>query len=164
MTETPTPTRDRAPLLYGLGTSVYAERAGRILVLKRATGTAPGAWYTPGGGLDPGETPAACARRELYEETGLEPSGPLRLVGLVPMHVYGADTFVIAYACACESGEVRLSHEHSAYRWIDAREYRERYFSQGRIEALRARDAVLAKLSLAVRDEIDEYLAFRARA
>lgn len=161
---TETPARERAPLLYGLGTSVYAERDGKILVLKRATGTAPGAWYTPGGGLDPGETPAACARRELFEETGLEPSGPLSLVGLVPMHVYGTDTFAIAYACECKAGDVRLSHEHSAWRWIEAREYRERHFSQDAIERLRARDPALARLSEAVRDEIDAYLAWRARA
>ncbi|MEV0722660.1 NUDIX hydrolase [Micromonospora purpureochromogenes] len=28
-------------------------------------------WFTPGGGLDPGETPAQAAVRELAEETGL---------------------------------------------------------------------------------------------
>lgn len=28
-------------------------------------------WFTPGGGLDPGETPAQGAARELFEETGL---------------------------------------------------------------------------------------------
>jgi 8-oxo-dGTP pyrophosphatase MutT (NUDIX family) len=28
-------------------------------------------WFTPGGGLDPGETPAQGAVRELFEETGL---------------------------------------------------------------------------------------------
>lgn len=28
-------------------------------------------WLTPGGGLDPGESPAAGLRREIFEETGL---------------------------------------------------------------------------------------------
>jgi len=31
-----------------------------------------GWWFTPGGGLEPGEQPAAGAARELYEETGLQ--------------------------------------------------------------------------------------------
>jgi 8-oxo-dGTP pyrophosphatase MutT (NUDIX family) len=31
----------------------------------------PPRWITPGGGIDPGETPREAAVRELYEETGL---------------------------------------------------------------------------------------------
>jgi 8-oxo-dGTP diphosphatase len=151
----------RRPKLYGIGTSVYAERDGKILVLKRAGGAATGAWYTPGGVLDPGETPVECARRELFEETGLAPSGPLRLVGLVPMHVYGADGFIVAYACACAEGEVELSAEHSAARWIDPVEYRDRYFSAAGIEKLRALEPRIAEMSAAVRAALDEYLAHR---
>lgn len=33
---------------------------------------APGAWTLPGGGVDPGESPAAAVLREIYEETGQE--------------------------------------------------------------------------------------------
>jgi len=152
----------RGPL-YGLGTSVYAERDGRILILKRAMGEATGAWYTPGGGLDPGESPLDCARRELLEETGLAPTGPLELVGLIGMKFYGVEGFVIAYACECLDGEPKLSHEHSGMRWVDPIEYRDRYCSLAGIEKLRATHPNIADLTAAVRRGIEEYLDWRAR-
>ncbi|MFI5314140.1 MAG: NUDIX hydrolase [Myxococcota bacterium] len=158
-----TPAAPRRAQLYGLGTSVYAERGGKILILKRASGEATGAWYAPGGGLDPGEAPAECARRELFEETGLAPSGPLELVGLIPMRFYGVEGFVVAYACECLAGEVKLSHEHSGARWVDPVEYRDRYLSAAAIEKLRAADPRIADLTAAVRGGIEEYLAWRAR-
>jgi putative (di)nucleoside polyphosphate hydrolase len=45
------------------------DAAGRVLLLRRADH--PEAWQLPQGGLEPGETPAAAAWRELAEETGL---------------------------------------------------------------------------------------------
>ncbi len=148
------------PPRYGIGTSVYARRGDEILILKRAAGAAPGAWYTPGGVLDRGETPEECALRELKEETGLVPTGPLSLVGLIPMHVYGAETLLAAYSCDCAQGDVELSSEHSGYRWIKPEEYRERYFSDENLRKLEAADERIWALASAVRKGIDEYLAW----
>jgi 8-oxo-dGTP pyrophosphatase MutT (NUDIX family) len=58
---------------------VLVDRADRTLLLRGGDPARPGLryWFTPGGGLDSGETPAAGAARELFEETGLrvDPDG-----------------------------------------------------------------------------------------
>jgi 8-oxo-dGTP diphosphatase len=46
-------------------------RAGRILLMRRQRSHGAGSWSTPGGHLDFGESPEACAIRETEEETGL---------------------------------------------------------------------------------------------
>ncbi|MEU7901954.1 NUDIX domain-containing protein [Actinoplanes sp. NPDC049118] len=50
------------------------DSADRALLLHGGDPARPGLrwWFTPGGGLDEGETPAAGAARELFEETGLK--------------------------------------------------------------------------------------------
>ena len=47
------------------------DAAGRVLLLKWRLRSGGHVWITPGGGLDPGETHAEAALRELAEEVGL---------------------------------------------------------------------------------------------
>lgn len=54
-----------------LATLVYVVRDGEVLMLERAKEPNRGLWVAPGGKVSPGESPAACALRELREETGL---------------------------------------------------------------------------------------------
>lgn len=51
---------------------LLVNRAGHVLLFRFTPGDdrAP-FWCTPGGALDPGESYAAAARRELFEETGI---------------------------------------------------------------------------------------------
>jgi 8-oxo-dGTP diphosphatase len=46
--------------------------AGQILLFRFVTDDRPPFWCTPGGALDPGESYEAAARRELFEETGID--------------------------------------------------------------------------------------------
>jgi 8-oxo-dGTP diphosphatase len=54
---------------------------GAVLLQLRDGGTTyyPHVWGLPGGAIEPGETPAEAALRELWEETSLTPSAPIRL-------------------------------------------------------------------------------------
>ncbi|MDR7276175.1 NUDIX domain-containing protein [Catenuloplanes atrovinosus] len=60
----------------------------RVLLQLRDGNTtvAPHRWCLPGGAVEPGETPAEAAARELEEETGLRPDGDLDLIwhGVAP--------------------------------------------------------------------------------
>ena len=59
-----------------VGVACLVMRAGRILLLRRHRSHGAGSWSTPGGHLDFGETPEACAIRETKEETGLIVTDP----------------------------------------------------------------------------------------
>ncbi len=64
------PVKDRAAARV-----LLIDDSGALLLLQGCDPQRPAAgtwWMTPGGGVDPGETSEAAARREVREETGLE--------------------------------------------------------------------------------------------
>ena len=67
-----TPT-ERATLLFII-------RGGQILLIHKKRGLGKGKINGPGGRIDPGETPAQCAVREVQEELRVTPTG-VRLAG-----------------------------------------------------------------------------------
>ncbi len=70
------------------------------------------AWGPPSGARLPGEAPHACAKRELWEETGLD----LRCI----QTDLGDDFWYVYLAEAPRDAEVRLSAEHDDFRWLSA--------------------------------------------
>ena len=74
----------------------YLERDGRYHVLhrtKKAHDESGGKWIGVGGKFEPGETPDACALREVREETGLTMTN-FRLRGIV---VFVSDVWGLEY-------------------------------------------------------------------
>jgi ADP-ribose pyrophosphatase YjhB (NUDIX family) len=147
--------------LFLVSAGVYLERDGKILILERAAGAMIGFWSLPSGLLDAGESPQDGARRELFEESGLRPAGPLTLVAVTAFHVYGHNAIRLVYAAEAAAGEVRLSHEHSAAQWIAPLDYRRTHLSDAEIDRWRAREPREATIVEAVRTTFDEYLAWR---
>ena len=55
-----------------IGVGVIIVKQGHLLLLERKSVHGAGTWSTPGGHLEFGESPEACAVREVGEETGVE--------------------------------------------------------------------------------------------
>lgn len=69
--------------------AIVKNRAGQFLVGRRKGAHGAGKWQFPGGHLEFGESPLACAQRETHEETGLAVT-PLGLLS-VTNDVFAAD-------------------------------------------------------------------------
>jgi 8-oxo-dGTP diphosphatase len=100
-------------------TICHVIRGPKLLLKKANRGISVGKWNAPGGKSEPGESPEACARREVLEETGLRVSG---------LFYHGALTFVMdggrnlhtvahLFSTTKATGRARSSDEGSV-RWF----------------------------------------------
>ena len=106
-----------------LAVSVAVFRQGRVLVGRRAQPPMAGRFSLPGGVVEVGETLVEAAKRELFEEVGVEceivgfnrhVEPIVREAGRVRAH------FVIAsFVGRWKRGEARVSKEIDAVAWIE---------------------------------------------
>ena len=106
-----------------LGASVAVFRDGRVMLAARGRAPMEGLYSLPGGGVEPGETLAEAALRELREETGVE----AELIGFVaPVEAIERDSqgrvrlhiVIAAHAARWVSGEPQTGPEARDIRWV----------------------------------------------
>jgi 8-oxo-dGTP pyrophosphatase MutT (NUDIX family) len=92
----------------------------RVLTLRRAAGTrCTGAWEIVHGRIEPGETPAAAARREVEEETGFAVER-LYSISVNPfyLHPHDAVQLAVVFAAVVDgTGALQLGAEHDLAQW-----------------------------------------------
>jgi 8-oxo-dGTP diphosphatase len=101
-----------------VGVGVVIVRDGQVLLGKRMGSHGAGTWALPGGHLEFGETPEACARRETLEETGL------RLRSVVPaaytndiMQAEGMHYVTLFVQAVPEPGEPQVLEPLKCEQW-----------------------------------------------
>lgn len=107
------------------------DAGGRVLLARHAEGNV---WLLPGGSIEPGETPADAAVREMWEETGLFVR-LTRLIGVFggPHHIVryhnGDRTSYVTAAFEAEAGSGTLSPDGAEL--LEAR-----FFAEGETSGL----------------------------
>jgi len=106
--------------------AVVVDSQGRVLLQRRADS---GNWALPGGGMEMTESLAGSVIREVKEETGYD----VEVTGLVgtytdPGHIISYDDgevrrqFNICFTARIIGGEMRMSDESTAIRFVDPAE------------------------------------------
>ncbi|MGW0574082.1 NUDIX hydrolase [Streptomyces tauricus] len=129
------PPRD-APLPAALVAVWHADRV--LMVFDRFRQ----GWELPGGRVEKGESPRQAAARELLEESGQEPDGPLRFIGYAGFVLAPDQRAEYAALFAGRTTDIRkfqANEEISAIRWWNFRE-----IIPGRVQRL---DSYLARLT-----------------
>lgn len=105
---------------HAAGTLLISNDTGRFLLVKRGNlGSEPGTWASVGGGIDHLEKPLDAAKRELYEETKIDPE-QVRIEFKFFERQTFKDTeyyFFLGY-CDDELG-CRLNEENTDWGWFD---------------------------------------------
>lgn len=99
----------------------FIVKEGKLLLIKRRLNDVhkPGDWDIPGGRLELGENPFDGLKREAQEETALE----IEIILPLDVHFFSRDDGqkiqLTIFLCKQTGGEIKLSEEHTEYKWMD---------------------------------------------
>ncbi len=111
--------------------AVITNSEGKVLLLKQTYGDKR--WGLPGGGVEPGETIHQAINRECKEEIGVE----VLVSAFTGLYYHKSfNSQVGIFKCQLpQRVQIKLSSEHSEYRWADVGELSE-------VQKLRVQDAI----------------------
>jgi len=139
--------------------ATYVKINNRILFLELANGKQePGAWGVPAGKLEINETPTKGAKRELFEETGIDVPSEHLFQPLGQLYIRKPDIDYIYHIF--EVGldllpTIHLSNEHVAYEWVSLQEAEKLPLMNGAKEALNFYNAFSSKRPNRVQASMD---------
>jgi len=102
-------------------TLLFVLRDGQVLLIHKKRGLGAGKVNGPGGHLQEGETPLACAVREVEEELGIKPVGVEPCGELRFQFTDGLALLVHVFRASACRGEPRESNEASPF-WVPVAE------------------------------------------
>ena len=106
---------------FRISVKAFIVQNNKLLTIKRVEDNVqkPGCWEVPGGRLEIGEDPIFGLMRETKEETGLyiNPKQPLSVRHFTRSD--GQIVTLLTFFCKLSGGTLKLSEEHSDYKWID---------------------------------------------
>jgi ADP-ribose pyrophosphatase YjhB (NUDIX family) len=109
------------------------DEAGRLLLVRRGNEPSRGLWSLPGGRVEPGETAADAAAREVHEETGL-----VVAVGEALLSVEIGPYDVQDFAATVIGGSLVAGDDADDVRWCSPDELATLPLSPGLYDALRS--------------------------
>ena len=107
-----------------LSTICYIDNGSQLLLLhrnKRQEDIHKDKWVSVGGKFEIGETPEACAKREIFEETGLV-AETLELCGFITFPNFTqneVDWYSFVYRVTEFSGELKKECAEGTLEWVD---------------------------------------------
>ena len=99
---------------------LISNREKKLLVIKRSSSDEndPDMWDIPGGGIDKREGVEEGIVREAREESGLE----IENIEIIGAYTIDDDSLQLLARADYKFGKVKLSAEHSEYKWVNVDE------------------------------------------
>jgi 8-oxo-dGTP pyrophosphatase MutT (NUDIX family) len=128
--------RDNMAFRFPISIKGVLLRGQEVLLLKNERDE----WELPGGKLELRETPQACLKREIEEETGLV----VEIGALVDAWVYtiapGVHVFIVVYGCTSirPDAAVHISGEHREHLWTRVNDVSKMRIPAGYLQSVNA--------------------------